>query len=62
MKFNDKTIFPIALMIFGAANFLRDGNSGIFTGILPIKLGLWQQPVGALIFLIGFILYKRSAK
>ncbi len=62
MKFNDRTIFPITLMIIGAASFFRNGNQGVFFNILPIQLGLWQQPVGALIFIVGFILYKRSAK
>ena len=62
MKFNDGTIYPIIIMIAGIAVFLRDGNQGLFTDILPIQLGLWQQPVGATIFLIGFIMYKRSAK
>jgi hypothetical protein len=62
MKINNNTVFPIFTMIAGVATFIRDGSSGVFTDILPIKLGLWQQPVGALIFLIGFILYKRSAK
>jgi hypothetical protein len=62
MKFNGKTIFPIALMIFGVANFFRSGDAGVFMDVLPIQLGLWQQPISALIFIIGFILYKRSAK
>lgn len=62
MKINNNTIYPIFAMIAGIAIFIRDGSSGVFTYLLPIKLGVWQQPIGALIFIIGFILYKRSAK
>jgi hypothetical protein len=61
MKINNNTIFPIMLMIGGFSAFLLDGKSA-FTFVYPYPIGIWQQPVGALIFIIGFILYRRSAK
>jgi drug/metabolite transporter (DMT)-like permease len=60
MKFNNQTFFPITLMFLGVCFVLNDGNYS-FANNYPYPIGIWQKPVGILIFAIGFVLYKRSA-
>lgn len=61
MKINNQTFFPLSLIVLGGLIFFGDGSKA-FTFVYPYPVDKWQQVIGALTFIIGFVLYKRSVK